>query len=219
MKEKNNNHQYIEKFYPDISVLNTDCRDFLFSFNAGTGNENFNEFLQSEAEEYRLNGNGVTYVIWNTLYNDDMQITKEIVGYFTLSSNAIPYIDRIRLDENEIVENGDEFDEENWGIPVLEIKMFAVNDKYQDVFYNYEEEELPIAAWCLFAIINYAKLLLDSVLGFKALFLHSVPQAESFYLKNGFRDMKINMQPFASVDSDMRPMWLPLKNVHMNYEK
>lgn len=108
MKEKNNEHQYIKKFYPDISVLNTDCRDFLFSFDAGIGNENFNDFLQNEA---------------------------------------------------------------------------------------------------------------DSVLGFKALFLHSVPQAETFYLKNGFRDMKINMQPFASVDSDMRPMWLPLKNVHMNYEK
>lgn len=60
--------------------------------------------------------------------------------------------------------------------------------------------------------------MLNFVLGFKALFLHSVPDAELFYLKNGFQDMRINMQPFANVDSDMRPMWLPLKDIHMNYE-
>lgn len=187
MLEKNSRHQYINEFNPDITVLDTDYREDLTDFDAGIGNENFNVFLK-----------------------------KDVVAYFTLAANAIPYIDRIKY-EKETSESG-EYDEENWGVPVLEIRMFAVNDKYQDVFYTYEERELPVAAWCLLAIVNYANYMLNFVLGFKALFLHSVPDAELFYLKNGFQDMRINMQPFANVDSDMRPMWLPLKDIHMNYE-
>ena len=123
--EKNSRHQYINEFNPDITVLDTDYREDLTDFDAGIGNENFNVFLK-----------------------------KDIVAYFTLSANAIPYIDRIKY-KNETNEL-EEYDEENWGVPVLEIKMFAVNDKYQDVFYTYEERELPVAAWCLLAVVNYA---------------------------------------------------------------
>lgn len=215
MELKTKKREYITNFDPYISVLNPECRKFLTDFNAGAGNENFNEFLKDDADEYRLDGNGVTYVIWNKLNSVD----KEVVGYFTLSANAIPYIDRIRLDENEVREMHKEFDEQNWGIPVVEIKMFAVQEKYQDLFYVLKHQELPISAWCLLAIIKYAENLLESVIGFKALFLHSVPEAESFYAQNGFQDMKMNMHPFASVDSDMRQMWMPLKKIHMNYDK
>ena len=204
--EKNSRHQYINEFNPDITVLDTDYREDLTDFDAGIGNENFNVFLKKDVDEYRNEGNGVTYIIWNITYDEIIGETKDIVAYFTLAANAIPYIDRIKY-EKETSESG-EYDEENWGVPVLEIRMFAVNDKYQDV----------LAAWCLLAIVNYANYMLNFVLGFKALFLHSVPDAELFYLKNGFQDMRINMQPFANVDSDMRPMWLPLKDIHMNYE-
>ena len=44
LNEKNSNHKYIKHFNPDISVLDKECRD-LFEFNAGEGNENFNDFL------------------------------------------------------------------------------------------------------------------------------------------------------------------------------
>jgi len=214
LDKRNNKHKFVECFQPDISVLDTECRDF-FSFDAGMGNENFNEFLKEDAEEYRLAGNGVTYIVWNIIDEKN----KDIVAFFTVSANAIPYIDRIRIEEDEAEIYEEQFDEENWGIPVLEIKMFAVDYRYQDVFYVYEEQELPIAVWCLYAIIQYATQLLHSVLGFKALFLHSVPDAEQFYLKNGFQNMKVNMQPFACVDSDMKPVWLPLKDIHMNYDE
>lgn len=213
MNKRNNIHNYISEFNPDISVFNTDCRDYLLSFNAGEGYENFNDFLIDEADEYCVNGDGVTYIIWN---NDIDK--KEVVAYFTLSANAIPYIDRIKLDEEEALELGKEFDEENWGITVIEIKMFAVNDKYQDLFYIYDDDDLPVSAWCLRAIVNYVSELNNSVLGFKALFLHSVPDAEEFYLKNGFQNMKVNMHPFCSIDSDMKPMWMPLKDIYMNYD-
>lgn len=218
LNERNSNHKYIKHFNPDISVLDTECRDY-FDFNAGEGNENFNDFLMYEADKYRLDGNGVTYGVWNVLEEKDKENSRDIVAYFTLSANAIPYIDRIMIDESEILMSGEKFDEENWGISVLEIKMFAVDDNYQDGFYTFEEQALPIAVWCLYAIINYANTLLSSVLGFKALFLHSVPEAEKFYLRNGFREMRVNMHPFACIDSEMRPMWLPLRDIHMNYEK
>ena len=42
----------------------------------------------------------------------------------------------MRLDENEAKEQGTEFKDEIWGIPALEIKMFAVDEKYQDLFFE-----------------------------------------------------------------------------------
>lgn len=71
MGKKNNVHKFVNTFNPDISVMNTDCRDYLFDFHAGIGNENFNDFLKKEADEYRTNGNGVTYIIWNTTYDNE----------------------------------------------------------------------------------------------------------------------------------------------------
>ena len=40
-------------------------------FNAGSGYENFNDFIVSEASEYKNTGDGVTYVVWNMLYDKD----------------------------------------------------------------------------------------------------------------------------------------------------
>lgn len=219
MSKQRKKCNYITQFNPHITALSTKYRDLLHGFNAGVGNENFNVFLNEDAEEYRTDGNGVTYIIWNITYDENDKSLRDIVAYFTLSANAIPYTDRIKLDAEDVKTFQKEFDEENWGVPVLEIKMFAVNDKYQDMFYVRDGKELPIAAWCLLIIIRYAGELPESVLGFKALYLQSVPEAEKFYFKNGFQDMRINMHPFKNIDSDMRSMWLPLKKVHMNYEK
>lgn len=59
------------------------------------------------------------------------------MGFYTLATGAIPYTDRIRLDEIEAKETGKEFDEQTCGLPIVEIKMFAISKKYQDVFYEY----------------------------------------------------------------------------------
>lgn len=60
---------------------------------------------------------------------------------------------------------------------------------------------------------------MDSVLGFKALFLHAVPNAEEFYIKNGFNPIAINMQPLHCIDSDMKAMYMALKEIYMNYDE
>ena len=89
---------------------------------------------------------------------------------------------------------------------------------YQDLFFEYEGQDLPISAWIMKNIISYVNSLLDHVIGLKAVFLHSVPEAEKFYEQNGFHCMKENMRPLHSIDSEFTAMYLSLKEVHMIYD-
>lgn len=219
MENRDNNlHKHIDFFYPDVVALSDIHQDLYF--NAGNGYKNFDDFVMEEAEEYAENGDGATYLVFNVLYDENNhELSRELVSYYTLSATAIPYVDRIRLDEDEAKETGMQYSEEIWGISALEIKMFAVDEKYQDVFFEYEGEDLPIAAWIIRNIIDDAYILMNTVVGFKALFLHALPDAEDFYSKNGFHTMEVNMQPVKGVDSEYKPMYLTLKDVHMNYDE
>lgn len=69
------------------------------------------------------------------------------------------------------------------------------------------------------SIIDYANTLICGVLGFKAIFLHALPNAERFYENNGFHPVEINMQPLYCVDSDYKAMYLSLREVYMNYDE
>lgn len=224
MERKSNKERiHIAEFNPDVTSLEIAHQDFLLemqSFHAGNGYENFNDFVLKEAKEYRDAGEGATYIVWNVIYDEDgTEKEREIVSFYTLATTAIPYEDRIRLEEDEAVELGKEFDSQICGIPALEIKMFAVDEKYQDLFYEYDGEDLPISAWIMRSIIDYANNLIDNVVGFKAVFLHALPDAEKFYLANEFNPMEINMQPLQGLDSEFTAMYLTLKEVHMNYDK
>lgn len=216
-------HEHIAYFNPDVLSLEQSHQDFsseMKLFNAGQGYENFNDFMSEEAVEYKDAGDGVTYVVWNVMYDkNNNEIRRDVVSYYTLAATAIPYEDRIRLDEEETKATGEEFDTEICGISAIEIKMFAVNEKYQDVFFEYDGEDLPISAWIMRSIIDFAYSLLNEVIGFKALFLHSLPEAEKFYKANGFNAMEINMQPLHCIDSEYKAMYLALREVHMNYDE
>ena len=223
VKENKKVHDHIKYFNPDVTLLESAHQDFLTQikkFNAGKDYQNFNDFIIDDAIDYRIEGNGVTYVVWN-VFNDEFgkEEKREVVSYYTLAATAIPYEDRIRCDEEEVKITGEEFDIEICGISAIEIKMFAVDQKYQDVFFEYDGEDLPISAWIIRGIIDFSYSLLDGVLGFKALFLHSLPEAEDFYAANGFNPVEVNMQPLHSIDSDYKAMYLTLKEVHMNYEE
>lgn len=224
MERKSNKERiHIADFNPDVTSLKIAHQDFFYemqSFNAGEGYQNFKDFILEEAEEYRDTGDGATYVVWNVICDKDgVEQTREIVSFYTLATTAIPYEDRIRLDADEAKELGKEFDSQICGIPALEIKMFAVDEKYQDLFYEYQGEDLPISAWIMRSIVAYANELINDIVGFKAIFLHSLPDAEKFYLANEFNPVKINMQPLHGLDSEYTAMYLTLKEVHMNYDK
>lgn len=133
-------HKHIAHFNPDVMSLEQSHQDFsseMKHFNAGKGYENFNDFMIEEAVEYKNAGDGVTYVVWNVMYDkNNNEIGRDVVSYYTLAATAIPYEDRIRLDEEDAKATGEEFDIEICGISAIEIKMFAVNEKYQDVFFE-----------------------------------------------------------------------------------
>lgn len=216
-------HRHISNFNPDVVSLEQSHQDFsseINFFNAGKEYANFNDFVKDEAIEYKNDGDGVTYIVWNVMVDEENhEIERDVVAFYTLSATAIPYEDRIRLDEEEAKETGEEFSIEICGISAIEIKMLAVNEKYQDVFFEYEGEDLPISAWVMRSIIDYAQSLLNEVVGFKALFLHSLPEAEEFYKQNGFNVVKTNMQPLHCLESEYKAMYLALKEVHMNYDE
>lgn len=221
MKERNrNNREYLKDFNPDVSELsNCEHQDLLYKFNAGSGYENFNDFISKEACKYAEDGEGVTYVVFNNIYDEQGQLSNtEVVAYYTLAATSIPYEDRIRYDEEEEKIYGKKYDVQICGIPAVEIKMFAVDVKYQDLFYVYEDEELPVSAWIIKKIIDSTENIMLHTLGFKALFLHSVPNAEAFYEENGFHPVEVNMQPLHSIDSDYKAMYLSLREVQMNYD-
>ena len=66
--------------------------------------------------------------------------------------------------------------------------------------------------------MDFAYTLMNETVGFKALLLHSLPEAEGFYEANGFHPVERNMQPLHCIDSEYKAMYLTLKEVHMNYD-
>lgn len=224
MELKNsNNYKHIHNFNPEILNVKTsfaNYRDKILNFDAGEDYKNFNSFLTDDSLDLCDDGDGVTYLVWNVINEEEKQtITKDLVGYFTLSSTAIPYEDRIRLDDEEAKKFNKEFDITICGISALEIKMFALNKTYQDLFYEYDGVDMPISAWVLHSIIDYATQISSEIVGFKAIFLHSVEEAESFYSKNGFVYVPPNVKPLYSIDGEFKAMYLPIHEVYMNYDE
>lgn len=201
----------IQNFKPSIKGLDSATDAELSLFHAGDGFESFDDYIQrrnkknvTAAQEDREDGKGVTHLIWN-------EEEKDIVGYFTIAVNVIPYDDGIE---------DDRFSLSNYPfISALEIKMFAVSEKYQDVFFEFNGKDMPIAAWCVRAIVGYAKVLCDFYTSFQALFLHSLPSAVKFYLSNGFSFIPTNAKPLYSDDQDCRAMWMPIKNVVLRQDE
>lgn len=213
-------HKIITVFNPDVEQLELEHQDFLCDFDAGDEFQNFNDFIQNDAFEYAEKGDGATYLVFNSIYdNDGNLLNKVLMAYFTLSATSIPYIDRIRLEPEEATVKGKEFDERRCGIPSLEIKMFAVDRNYQDTFYEYEGEFMPISAWILRMIIAYAYNMMKTVVGFKAVFLHSVPTAIEFYRKNFFHNAEKYMEPLYSLDDEYQAMYLSFCKVHINQDE
>lgn len=66
---------YIEYFNPDVVTLSNMHQDF--PFKAGVGYENFDDFVNDEAEDYASSGDGVTHLVFNVFYDD---IGNEIRG-------------------------------------------------------------------------------------------------------------------------------------------
>ena len=214
--KQSNERKHIFNFCPDVYKLSSfQHRDLLLRFDAGKRAFSFNDFIRNENEcfEYAKDGDGATFIICNSEWDNRRNdfIIKDIVAYYTLSSNAIPYEENFSSDDE--VEELEEDDRVVCGIPVIQLKMFAVDEKYQDIFYLYEGEDLPIAAWVLRSIIQQITNIIENTVGSKAILLYSVPEAEDFYLKNGFKELYANMHPLYDVDNEFKAMFYPIKKL------
>lgn len=208
--------KHIEKFNPDVVCVSELHQDYLELFDAGSENENFNDFIKNkEWKEYLEDKNGVTFIVFDNLSEDN----KKVVAYYTICAGAIPYTDRWLIPEDERDETGQEYDEEECGIPAVEIKMFAVTEEYQDLFYSFAGMDKPVAAWILHEIINRIQEMTTSVIAAKAIFLQAVPNAEHFYINNGFDYVTPAMHTFHTVDSEFKAMYLPLTELKIHYDK
>ena len=215
--EKNENrkkHKYLERFDSDIVLMDRQYQDSLETFDAGSWKDNFNDFIRQEWESYANEKNGVTYLILHKKTEE----RPTIAAYCTLSSGAIPYIDRWYIPPEEREKEEEIYDEKECGIPAIEIKMFAVSKKYQDVFYKYGGHDKPVSAWILAQIIEFICQLTEYTLSAKAIFLQSVPEAEAFYRKNGFDYVLPNMHTFHTIDADLAAMYLPLTELKIHYD-
>ena len=143
----------------------------------------------------------------------------KIVAYYTISMGAIPYTDRWLIPEEEREDLTNQYDEKECGISAVEIKMFAVAKEYQDAFFTFEGKEQPVSAWILHEVLNRIQRISVKEISAKAVFLNAVPEAEKFYLNNGFDYVQPGMHAFYTNDSEYRTMYLPLTELRIHYDK
>ncbi len=160
----------------------------------------FDDYINTSAIYDKENGNGVTYAI--------LDHEEVVVAYYTLAVTTILCTDRYKEEDGT-------YDEAICGIPSVEIKMFAVNDNYQDCLYKGE----LISAMILKYIINYIDELSTTTVGIKAVFLHSVADAKEFYIKNGFKEMEFYMSCLHSVDGEHEPLYFPIRKFTIHYDE
>lgn len=191
----------IDKFKPSIERITPENIGFFSEFNIST--KGFDDYISNYALEDKFNGDGVTYVVLDN---------NTIVSFYTLCVTSILYNDRYH------VEDTDTYDTKLCGIPSVEIKMFAVNDEYQDCFYKDSIDE-PISALILKDIINYIDELSKDSIGIKAVFLHSTEEGKPFYIKNNFKPLEEYMECVYSIDDDCEPFYFPIREFNIHYDE
>lgn len=198
-------HKTIDKFSPQITILRKEHREYLRNFKTGLKypEKGLGDYINSDAFDDLITGDGVSYIVFQT----DGDNIIDVVSFFTLVSSAIPYMYRT-IDDSEIYEV-------MCGIPAIRIHMFAVNQKYQDVFWN----DKPISALVFETIINIIDEKSKTDFGIKAIYLHALPSSEKFYLKNNMLKAEEYMRPFAGDDDDLSTMYVFIREVKIVFEK
>ena len=184
----------------DIRKLSQNDIDMVEQFHCADSypEKGLEDFLKKHAYDDMVNGDGATYLIVNEESHD-------LYGFFTIVASSLPYYyeDPIEPDVPPVL----------CGISAIKISYFAVDKKYQDVFYQSGDEYKPIAAWLIDAVIGMIDDMSISTLGAKAIYLRPLPSAESFYFKNRFKFNDDFSQPLASDDDDLNVMLIMLHHV------
>ena len=215
-KDRSKERKYLTDFHPDVVQLTERYQYEAQRFDAGNGNKAFSFFLKNEEwKDCLYDREGVTFIVLDSLSNNE----KKIVAYYTISMGVIPYTDRWLIPEEEREDLINQYDEKECGISAVEIKMFAVAKEYQDIFFVFEGKEQPVSAWILHEVLNRIQRISVKEISTKAVFLNAVPEAEKFYLNNGFDYVQPGMHAFYTNDSEYKTMYLPLTELRIHYDK
>lgn len=199
-------HREIEDFKAKIVIYDGSYKKIISQFNTGKSypEKGLGDYIKGEAVDDLLSGDGVSYLV--LAMDEDDKVT-DLIAYFTLVSSALPYIYRTEDDDGDY--------EEMCGIPAIRISAFGVSDIYQDVFYKGQ----PIAAHVFRTIISIVDRMSSGVSGIKAIYLHTLPSAKAFYLKNKMLEMEEYMKPFAGQDEDLDLMYVFIREVKLVHER
>lgn len=152
------------------------------------GNKEIDKYLKYKALGDMESGNSLTRII----------VTKnneEIIAYYSINCSAIVMEDHSH----------------KYFSPSVEIKMFAVNDKYHSIPYSKDEDDICFSDYLLCLIIKEIVDFTENICGANSIILYSVPYAINFYERNGFELFREYM--LSSDDNYLNgcePMWLQL---------
>lgn len=156
----------------DIRKYSEDTVRYVSNFNCG--NQNLNRLIWEDF----ISGSTVAYLFIDT--EDDKLVaycSLSCSGIMTLAKDAAPGV----IDPRTI-------------IPSIEIKFFAVDNKYRSLKMEkastrYDTLSASIFQYCIYI----ANQITSENVGAKALLLYSVPKAHNFYKRNGFEEFTKEM--------------------------
>lgn len=169
----------------DCVILDKDNADLLKSFSCG--NDGIDEYITVKGYSDLM---AVTKMILNSANNDVICVYSLCCSSFIMgcaNGKYHPY-------------------------PAVEIKIFAINKKYQDMRYSNDPSEGCLSNFILNMIIGEIFDFTDNVCGANTILLYSTEEGYNFYKKNGFKDFV--EQAVKSSDrfvDDCRPMFMAIR--------
>ena len=155
------------------------------SFNCGQ--EVINAYFK---DKLLTDDDAVSYCFWS----DDKK--QDLVGIASLSCSGI------------VIHSGNGFNI----TPAIEVKIFAVDEKFQHrTFPGNESEEDHWSDYCLWYLIEKIYEISEKQCGASHVVLYSVPEAVTFYQRNGFQNFVGEMEmPSNFFTEGCIPMFLNL---------
>ena len=183
MKEINKLPVYGENIKLSVSkLLAEEDKAIVQSFDCG--NEVINSYLKKYAYQ---DPQSATFVIYDLEKNF-------VVSYYSLSCSGFV----LNLNSHITI------------YPAVEIKMFAVDDNYKHVLFS-PDDKFTLSDYIFSNVIAKIYDFTEKTCGADKIILYAVPQAENFYIKNGFtRFQDFMLQSESKFLDGCIPMYMDL---------
>ncbi|MDE5768189.1 MAG: hypothetical protein K2H82_02270 [Oscillospiraceae bacterium] len=183
MRERNKFPVYGENIKLSMGkLLAEEDKIIIQSFDCG--NEVINSYLKEHADQ---DPQSTTFVIYDLEKN-------LVVSYYSLSCSGFV----LNLNSHITI------------YPAVEIKMFAVDEKYKHMLFS-QDDEFTLSDYIFSHVIAKIYDFTEKTCGADKIILYAVPQAENFYIKNGFtRFQNFMLQSESKFLDGCIPMYMDL---------